>query len=193
MFSPDGCYVDVATNLGVARFAAIDLRPVIFAAANRVVQGAVDHVPGTTHVVAGGVGGRITRVDMSTGELVGEGRSRDSSSLTNVAVSPDGSMIAAFHPFAHRIALFDAATLRPIGRPFAVGSLWFTPQFLPEGGVLVGNGLFNGLTHWNVDPASWQASACRAAGRNLTAAEWAEYIGSDEPYRPTCDDWPANA
>ena len=134
VFSPDGVYVDVATNLGVARFGATDLRPVMFAPANRVVQGAVGHVPGTTDVIAGGVGGQITRLDMSTGEVVGEGRSRDSSSLTNVAVSPDGTMIAAFHPFAQRIALFDAATLRPIGRPFAVGTLGSRHSSRPTAG-----------------------------------------------------------
>ena len=125
----------------------------MFAAADRVVQGAVDHVPGTTDVIAGGVGGQITRLDMSTGELVGEGRSRDSSSLTNIAVSPDGKMVAAYHPFSHQVALFDTATLRPIGRPFPVGRLWFTPQFMPGSRVLAGNGPFNGLTHWDVDPS----------------------------------------
>ena len=189
VFSADGRYLDVATNLGIARFHAADLRPVTFAAAAHVVQGQVHEVPGTTDVVGGGVGGQISRWDLSTGELVVQGRSRDSSSLTNVAVSPDGSMVAAYHPFSSRLALFDGATLRPIGRPFPVGNVWFVPQFSADGQFLAGNGLFNTMTRWRVDPESWQRSACRAAGRNLTSVEWAEYVGVNEPYRPTCPQW----
>jgi len=32
---------------------------------------------------------------------------------------------------------------------------------------------------------------CEQAGRNLTADEWLEYIGSDQPYRATCPQWAA--
>ena len=183
-FSPDGNYVDVATFHGVARFSAADLRPVLLTATTFNLQGDVDHVPGTDHVIAAGIGGQIARWDMSTGELVATGRSRDSSSLFDVAVSPDGSLVVSVHVFSHRLAVFDAATLRPIGEPFPVGDLLFTPQFTPDG--LIGNGLFNDITSWDMDPDSWQQTACHAAGRNLTHDEWAEYIGTDEPYRLTC-------
>ncbi len=189
VFSPDGRYVDVPTNLGVARFDGTDLSPVGFVAAPQNVQG-VHAVPGTGDVIGAGVGGRLWRWDVATGELLVEGRSRDSSSLTTVTVSPDGSMVAAYHPFSAQIALFDAASLRPIGRPFPVGDIWFRPQFSPDGRFLTGNGPSNRWTRWDVDPDSWQASACLAAGRNLTRAEWTEYVGADEPYRATCPDWP---
>jgi DNA-binding SARP family transcriptional activator/WD40 repeat protein len=188
LFSSDGRYLDVPTNLGVARLDATDLRTVRFVAAEQNVQGVRD-VPNTSHVIGVGVGGQVWRWDMNTGELVVRGRSRDSSSLTNIAVSPDGTMIAGYHPFSAQLALFDAETLRPIGEPFRVGDVWFTPQFIAGGRVLVGNGLFNDVTRWDVDPGSWQAAACLAAGRNLTRAEWREYLG-DEPYRPTCPNWP---
>jgi DNA-binding beta-propeller fold protein YncE len=189
IFSEDGQYLDVPTNVGVARFGASDLRLVRFAGADQNIQGVRD-VPGTSHVIGVGVGGRIWRWDMNTGELVALGRSRDSSSLTNVGVSPDGSKVAAYHPFSAQVALFDAATLRPIGRPFPVGDRWFTPRFTADGRFIIGNGVANGLTRWDVDPDAWQSAACRAAGRNLTWEEWTEYLG-DEPYRPTCPDWPA--
>ena len=189
IFSDDGRYLDVPTNLGVARFSAADLRPVRFAHADQNIQG-VGAVPGTSHVIGAGVGGQLWRWDMNTGELVARGRSRDSSSLTNLDVSPDGSMVAAYHPFSAQLALFDAATLRPIGEPFPVGDRWFSPRFTADSRHLTGNGLFNGLTRWDVSSTAWQSSACLAAGRNLTKAEWTEYLG-DEPYRPTCPDWPA--
>jgi WD40 repeat protein len=43
---------------------------------------------------------------------------------------------------------------------------------------------------WDVDPDSWQATDCQKAGRNLFAAEWAQYLG-DIPYQATCSQYPA--
>ena len=43
---------------------------------------------------------------------------------------------------------------------------------------------------WDVDLDSWRERACQIAGRNLTRAEWGQYLG-DEPYRKTCEQWPS--
>ena len=59
--------------------------------------------------------------------------------------------------------------------------------FTADGGMLA-NARF-GMNRWELDPSRWQEAACRAAGRNLTQAEWTEYVG-DEPYRATCPGWP---
>ena len=45
---------------------------------------------------------------------------------------------------------------------------------------------------WDVDPAHWDAMACRIAGRNLTHAEWNQYIPG-RPYQTTCPQWPGSA
>ena len=42
VFTENGRYLDVPTNLGVARFGATDLRPVGFAAADQNIQGVRD-------------------------------------------------------------------------------------------------------------------------------------------------------
>ncbi|MGD9752007.1 MAG: hypothetical protein AB7W59_13535, partial [Acidimicrobiia bacterium] len=44
---------------------------------------------------------------------------------------------------------------------------------------------------WNLDVATWPAIACRAAGRNLSAREWAQFGPRGAPYRSTCPEWPA--
>ena len=100
--------------------------------------------------------------------------------------------MVARHFSTGRIALFDATTLRPIGEPFAGGSssLNRNPSFTPDGRYLAATGPTGRYTLYDVDPDSWQDSVCLAAGRNLTNAEWAEYIGPDEPYRRTCPTWP---
>jgi hypothetical protein len=42
---------------------------------------------------------------------------------------------------------------------------------------------------WNLDVESWKNHACQIANRNLTHAEWRQYIGN-EPYQLTCQNLP---
>jgi hypothetical protein len=95
-FTPDGDHVDIAMTDGVARLRVDDLRPVAEAATPSEPQGYPDTVPGTDHIVWGGTGGRIWRIDMSTGQVVATGQSRDTSTITSLDVSPDGTMVAAY-------------------------------------------------------------------------------------------------
>lgn len=161
------------------------------------VQGVVGHLPtgdgAEGRFVAGtGGGGGIWRWDMTTGEIVAAGRSADSTSLGGVVVSPDGSMLVGLHPFRPSIALFDATTLLPIGAPIPTGDVsWSRPTFSADGRQVIVNDLFNRPVAWDLDPDSWERAACRAAGRNLTRTEFAEYLGVDLPYRATCTEWPA--
>jgi len=39
-----------------------------------------------------------------------------------------------------------------------------------------------------LQPAAWEAKARMPAGRNLTKAEWDQFLGGN--YRPTCPQWP---
>ena len=38
---------------------------------------------------------------------------------------------------------------------------------------------------WSLDMDAWKARACQIASRNLTQAEWGQYLGN-EPYQLTC-------
>ena len=63
---------------------------------------------------------------------------------------------------------------------------------MPGGAVLRSDGLQaaaeteQGIVVWDLDPAHWVDAACQLAGRNLTHAEWDQYIGDLAPYRQTC-------
>ncbi len=46
------------------------------------------------------------------------------------------------------------------------------------------------VLEWDPRPDSWEAYACKVAGRNLTKAEWADLFPG-EAYRVTCPDFPA--
>ena len=44
---------------------------------------------------------------------------------------------------------------------------------------------------WDLDTTTWLDSACQAAGRNFTLAEWEQFGPTDEPYSLTCPQWPS--
>jgi WD40 repeat protein len=68
------------------------------------------------------------------------------------------------------VTIFQVGYLRPDGQAVLVN----TPA---------------GLTEWSLEPEHLASAACRVAGRNLTSAEWATYMG-DSPYQRTCPAYP---
>ncbi len=44
---------------------------------------------------------------------------------------------------------------------------------------------------WKLNLEDWSTRACRIANRNLTQAEWEEFIGPDLPYQRTCPNLPS--
>ncbi len=58
-------------------------------------------------------------------------------------------------------------------------------HFFPDGKHLLGVFHSGSGVVWNVDPAAWAAQACHVARRNLTRAEWAQFLGG-RTYRDVC-------
>ncbi|MEP6658559.1 MAG: WD40 repeat domain-containing protein, partial [Acidimicrobiales bacterium] len=192
-FSSDGKFVDAVTNAGAVRLSVPSLA-LVSAVESRRAQCTVTHVPGSGLLASMDGAGRVSLFDMAAGTVVRTGVSRDSTSICGVGASPDGLLVAAHQSFTQRVALFDAASMRAVGAPIPVGAGdgWLTPAFR-DATRMVDVGPAGGLAVYDLDPDTWQADVCALAGRNLTAAEWSEYLGTDEPYRATCRQWPAGA
>ena len=78
------------------------------------------------------------------------------------------------------VELFDIESGARVGVPLRVAD-----DAISDGrrGVIVSKGLYWGgpngtVVYYDLDPASWADIVCRAAGRNLTRAEWDQYLGS---------------
>jgi WD40 repeat protein len=94
-----------------------------------------------------------------------------------------------------RVDLWDAVTLQPIGDPVEVrGDAGLLATERP-GGYRFASGSTSPVGTpmvWDVDPAHWGAIACRIAGRNLTRAEWNQYLPG-RPYHATCPTRPVRS
>ena len=102
------------------------------------------------------------------------------------------------------IRLYDTASGAQLGEPLPVGTtssdvteqgayFQVSASFYvnPDGTRLLSGAIGPGatVTLWDVDLSDWETMACRIAGRNLTRAEWDQYL-ADRPYRVTCPQWP---
>jgi len=143
--------------------------------------------------------GQVTLYDAHTGK---QGRSLSTRSYGGVAYLHDGKWLVvtggATKPDAQ---LYNSATLQPIGVPFptqrtlflsqqTTGEVFGDPIAVSNTGTMFSEAEFNSPLLWDADPAHWLAIACRIASRNLTKAEWHEYLPS-RPYESTCPQWPS--
>jgi DNA-binding SARP family transcriptional activator/WD40 repeat protein len=144
-----------------------------------------------THLAVGTGDGSLSEFDAGTLRPVAD-RVRAHNGYTLAAsYSPDGSALVTSGTDG-TVSFWDPATLRRIGSPTALSRIgWVWAWYSSEGTV---SGLMPGtLTDATPDrwfsmpgnPSAWLADACRFAGRDLTTAEWARYVG-DQPYQHVC-------
>ncbi|MEV4512280.1 TIR domain-containing protein [Dactylosporangium sp. NPDC049525] len=108
-------------------------------------------------------------------------------SVLAVDFSPDGRMLAAGGGFGTAPTLWDVAAGELLGRLGGHGSDAVTAiAFGPDGRSLVTADDDGAVLFWNVSIADWRQRLCAVAGRDLTAVEWAAYVGDVTPRRAVC-------
>ena len=117
----------------------------------------------------------------------------DVSGAANVALSPDGAILRVIDNTTGQMQLYDVASQAPIGPVVdleGVGPRWYSEIFAERNSFLVQRD-GSSIVELPLDPERWREQACIAAGRNLTADEWATHIGGTP--QATCPQYPAPA
>jgi WD40 repeat protein len=145
---------------------------------------------GTT--LASGAEGEIIVWDVERREQLGTPLAdRRGQEIRSLAVSPDATK-AALGFFDGTIALWDLSRRQQIGTPFKAHSRLVSALAFSHDSTTLASASTDGTVRlWDVDLASWARRACEVANRNLTAAEWSQFIGAGRDYRRTCENLPA--
>jgi WD40 repeat protein len=130
--------------------------------------------------------GNISLWDSSDGRLLRTLQPNDPTDVTRLFFSPDSRTLASITAFSDQLRLWDVASGRLITAPIRVGdSLDSAPAAFSPDGALLATVEKDSIVLRDLNPASWIKAACQTVNRNLTPAEWKDYIGASD-YEPQC-------
>jgi WD40 repeat protein len=193
-FSPDGKYVVSGSYDGTARvWEASSGREI--ARMNHGLVLAVAFSPDGKYVVSGSNDGTARVWEAATGKELA--RITHDDIVTAVAFSPDGKWVVSSSGDG-TVRIWEAATGREVARMTHDGAV-YAVAFSPDGKYIVSGSNDGTARVWAWRAEDLIAEACSRLSRNLTYAEWQQYVGYDTPYHCTCpnlplpDDLPASA
>jgi WD40 repeat protein len=156
----------------------------LFDRAPPVLATAFATAPVAQTLVIGTQDGRMMLWDARTGRQRGPATKVAGTPVVQVALSPDGHLIAA----AARdgtTTLWDARSRKRIGDKFPVAPGWIPGvAFEPSGRLMIGDSP-SGSSEWPADRPTLERFACAVAGREMTRAEWLGFLPA-RPFEHVC-------
>ena len=183
-FSPDGKLLASASLSGTVTLwnVAAQSKYRDLPGANPVY--AVRFSPDGKLVAVGDSSGAVFLWNASSGKRVGRPLTGQSGGVASIDFDPNGGTLVTTSSHDAKLRLWDVATRKLIGE-LAGSTTGGYARFFPDGKQALDVFASGAGIVWNVDPAAWKAKACRIARRNLTRAEWTEFLGA-RSYRNVC-------
>jgi WD40 repeat protein/DNA-binding SARP family transcriptional activator/energy-coupling factor transporter ATP-binding protein EcfA2 len=186
-FTPDGKTLVAAVNDKLVLYDMSTGAKVAELAAHTDNITALSISPDGSRAASVGFDGKLILSDLSQRSVLGEPLEGGAGARFGVAFSPNGTTAATVGD-DRSVVLWDIATRQRLGSLFGHLGASQGVVFSGDGRTLLTVGDDGNLISWNLVPATWEATACTLAGRNLTQAEWNRFVGGQ--YRRTCPQWP---
>jgi len=183
-FSSDGRYVTAAGLAG--DIAVWDLRNHRLARTIHHPAGvqSIRFSPDGRTIVTGDFLGDVDFWDAATGRRVGHVLGGQNGDVLSVTYSPDGREVVTTSSDG-QFRLWDVTSGKLVGGPLPGADVGGFGTFSADGRYVIA-AFWSGLGMiWNVDPGVWRLRACAVAHRQLTRAEWRNFLPGRR-YRRVC-------
>jgi WD40 repeat protein/DNA-binding SARP family transcriptional activator len=137
-------------------------------------------------LAAGTLGGTVEMWNPATGKRLAQPLLADSAPITSVAFDPLGRRFAVTGYGDGAVKVWFTASLQQEGPRLAADpGATAAAAFEAAGNTLLVVDDRGGAFAWPASPAAWEQRACSVAGRNLTRAEWRQFVAGP-PYTSVC-------
>jgi WD40 repeat protein len=139
--------------------------------------------PDGRYLGAGTADGKLVLWQADDGEQAGPTFKAAAGAASPISFSPDGRLLAVSGEDG-TASLWDLDSRKRLGESFPIPQAAIpVAQFAGNGDLVIVN--LADAAVWPTDPDRWERFACRAAGRDMTKAEWNDIL-PDRPYQHVC-------